>query len=64
MAPTGTVVAQAASAVPGRGCPAELLVHRIDMQLAQRRDPVSAPTEDQRRPDLYAELVDLVPAVR
>ena len=64
VAPTGTVVAQAASAVPGRGCPAELLVHRIDLQLPQRRDPVSAPTEDQRRPDLYAELVDLVPAVR
>jgi len=63
IAPTGTVVAQASSAVPGRACPAELLVHRIDLHLSRRRDGVSAPLEDARRPDLYAELVDRVPAV-
>ena len=62
VAPTGTVVAQASSAVPGRACPAELLVHRIDLQLAHRRDEVSAPLEDERRPGLYAELVQPVPA--
>ncbi len=62
IAPTGTVVAQASSAVPGRSCPAELLVHRIDLQLAQRLDGISASLEHGRRPELYAELVDPVPA--
>ena len=63
VAPTGTVVAQATSAVPGRACPAELLVHRIDLHLAHHRDPASTADEDDRRPDLYTELVDRVPAV-
>jgi predicted amidohydrolase len=57
IAPTGTVVAQATSAVPGRASPAELLVHRIDLQLAHRREGLSAFLEDERHPDLYGELV-------
>ncbi len=62
IAPTGTVVAQASAAVPGRASPAELLVHRIDLQLAHRREGLSAVLEDERHPDLYAELVGGVPA--
>lgn len=62
IAPTGTVVAQASSAVPGRSSPAELLLHRIDLQLAHRREGVSAYLEDERRPNLYVDLVDPVPA--
>jgi predicted amidohydrolase len=57
IAPTGTVVAEANAALPGRASPAELLVHRIDLQLAHRREGVSAYLEDERRPDLYTELV-------
>ncbi len=62
IAPTGTVVVQASGAVPGRVSPAELLVHRIDLHLAYRREGVCALLEDERRPDLYAELVDRIPA--
>ncbi len=62
IAPTGTVVAQASGAVPGRASPAELLVHRIDLQLAYRREGVGALLEDERHPDLYTELVDRVAA--
>jgi len=62
IAPTGTVVAQASGAVPGRASPAELLVHRIDLQLALRCEGVSALLEDERRPALYTELVERVPA--
>lgn len=62
IAPTGTVVVQAGGAVPGRVSPAELLVHRIDLHLAYRREGVCALLEDERRPDLYAELVDRIPA--
>ena len=62
--PTGAVVALS---LPERGSrrayPAELLVHRIDLQLAHRRDPGPAPGEEERRPDLYMELVDPVPTV-
>jgi predicted amidohydrolase len=61
IAPTGTVVVQASSAVPGRVSPAELLVHRIDLHLAYRREGISALLEDERRPDLYTELVDRIP---
>jgi predicted amidohydrolase len=60
IAPTGTVVASASSAVPGRPCPAELVVHRIDLHLAQRREGEAALLEDERRPDLYGELVERV----
>jgi predicted amidohydrolase len=56
IAPTGTVVAQASVAVPGCASPAELLVHRIDLQLAHRREGEAALLEDQRRPALYGEL--------
>jgi predicted amidohydrolase len=62
IAPTGTVVAQASGALPGRISPAELLVHRIDLQLAYRREGVGALLEEDRRPDLYTELVDRIPA--
>ena len=62
IAPTGTVVVQASDAVPGRVSPAELLVHRIDLHLAYRREGVCALLEDERRPELYAELVDRIPA--
>jgi predicted amidohydrolase len=58
IAPTGTVVAGATSAVPGRPSPAELVVHRIDLHLAYQRDSVGALLEDGRQPELYAELVD------
>jgi predicted amidohydrolase len=62
IAPTGTVVAQASGAVPGRSSPAELLVHRLDLHLAYQREGVAAYLEEERHPDLYAELVDRVPA--
>jgi predicted amidohydrolase len=57
IAPTGTVVASATAAVPGRPSPAELLVHRIDLHLAYRREGVGALLEEERHPDLYADLV-------
>ena len=60
IAPTGTVVATATSAVPGRPSPAELVVHRIDLHLALRREGEAALLEDERRPDLYGELVERV----
>ncbi len=62
IAPTGTVVVQATGAVPGRVSAAELLVHRIDLHLAYRREGMSALLADERRPHLYAELVDRIPA--
>jgi predicted amidohydrolase len=58
IAPTGTVVAAAPTAVPGRPSPAELVVHRIDLHLAHRRDGVGALLEEERRPALYGELVN------
>ena len=58
IAPTGTVVAAAPTAVPGRPCPAELVVHRIDLHLAHRHEGVGALLEDERRPALYGELVE------
>ena len=57
VAPTGTVVAGATSDVPGRPSPAELLVHRIDLHLAYRREGVGALLENERHPELYADLV-------
>ena len=59
VAPTGTVVAEAGRAAPGAACRAELLVHRIDLQIAYRRDGISGLLEDERHPDLY---FDGVPA--
>ncbi len=56
IAPTGTVVAQASTAVPGCASPAELLVHRIDLHLAQAREGLATLLEDERRPDLYTDL--------
>jgi predicted amidohydrolase len=58
IAPTGTVVAAARTAVPGRASPAELVVHRIDLHLAHRREGVGSLLEDERRPTLYGELVE------
>jgi predicted amidohydrolase len=58
IAPTGTVVAAARTAVPGRPSPAELVVHRIDLHLAHLREGVGALLEDERRPTLYGELVN------
>jgi predicted amidohydrolase len=58
IAPTGTVVAAAPTAVPGRPSPAELVVHRIDLHLAHRRDSVGALLEEERRPALYGGLVE------
>jgi hypothetical protein len=43
--------------VPGRPSPAELLVHRIDLHLAYRREGVAALLEDERHPHLYGDLV-------
>ena len=62
IAPTGTVVAQASAAVPGCASPAELLVHRIDLHLAHTREGVTTLLEDERRADLYADLIETVPA--
>jgi predicted amidohydrolase len=62
IAPTGTVVEQASAAVPGRASPAELLVHRIDLHLAHAREGLSALLEDERRPALYADTAERVPA--
>ncbi len=58
IAPTGTVVAGAPEALPGRPSPAELVVHRIDLHLAHRREGVGTLLEEERRPDLYSELVE------
>jgi len=58
IAPTGTVVATARTALPGRPSPAELVVHRIDLHLAYLHEGVGALLEDERRPALYRELVD------
>ncbi len=60
IAPTGTVVATASEAVPGRSSPAELVVHRIDLHLAHLRNDAGAALEDERRPELYTELVERV----
>jgi predicted amidohydrolase len=54
IAPTGTVVAEAAHAVPGCASPAEVVVHRIDLHLAHGRDRVAAHLEEGLRPGLYA----------
>ena len=63
IAPTGTVVEQASAAVPGRASPAELLVHRIDLHLAYKREGLGALLEDERRPALYGGLFQEAPAV-
>jgi predicted amidohydrolase len=55
IAPTGTVVAAASEALPGRASPSELVVHRIDLQLAARREGLAALVEEGWRPELYAE---------
>ena len=56
------MVEQASAAVPGRASPAELLVHRIDLHLAYKREGEGALLEDERRPGLYGELVGKAPA--
>ena len=53
VAPTGTIVAEASRAVPGCTAAAELLVHRIDLQLAYQREGLSALLDEQRRSELY-----------
>ena len=55
VAPTGTVVAEATRAVPGSTHPPELLVQRIDLQLAYQRDEVGALLEEGRRAELYVD---------
>ncbi len=57
VAPTGTVVAEASRAVPGSTSRAELLVHRIDLQIAQACEGIAGLLEDGRRPDLYVDPV-------
>lgn len=57
IAPTGTVVAAAPAAVPGCPSPAELVVHRVDLHLAHVHEGVGALLEDERRPELYGDLV-------
>jgi predicted amidohydrolase len=57
IAPTGTVVAHAGAAIPGCASAAELVVHRIDLHVALRREGAGAWLEDGRRPALYGELV-------
>ena len=53
VAPTGTVVAEATRTVPGCTYPPELLVQRIDLQLAYQRDGIGTLLEEGRRPHLY-----------
>jgi predicted amidohydrolase len=53
LAPTGTVVAEASRAVPGRTNPPELLIHRVDLHLAHQHDGIGALLECDRRPELY-----------
>jgi predicted amidohydrolase len=53
VAPTGTVVAEATRTTPGGNHPPELLVQRIDLQLAYQRDGIGALLEEGRRPHLY-----------
>jgi predicted amidohydrolase len=55
VAPTGTVVAEATRAVPGWTHPPELLVQRIDLHLAYRRDGAGTLLEEGRRPELYVD---------
>ena len=64
IAPTGTVVAQASAAMPGCASPAELLVHRIDLHIAHRREGAGALLEEERRPALYGDLVAPMTAPR
>ena len=59
VAPTGTVVAEASRSVPGCTSRAELLVHRIDLHLALRRDGLCAHLEDERHADLYFDQVSM-----
>jgi predicted amidohydrolase len=53
VAPTGTVVAEATRAVPGCTHAPELLVQRIDLRLAYRKDGIGMLLEEGRRPSLY-----------
>jgi predicted amidohydrolase len=53
VAPTGTVVAEATRAVPGSTHPPELLVQRIDLQLAYQKDGIGTLLDEGRRPLLY-----------
>jgi len=55
VAPTGTVVAEATRAVPGSTHPPELLVQRIDLQLAYQKEGIGTLLEEGRRPLLYRE---------
>ncbi|MGO8864764.1 MAG: carbon-nitrogen hydrolase family protein [Acidimicrobiales bacterium] len=62
VAPTGTVVAEATRTVPGCTYPPELLVQRIDLQLAYQRDGIGTLLEEGRRPDLYLQPGGEAPA--
>jgi predicted amidohydrolase len=53
IAPTGTVVAEAQRVAPGGSSLPELLVHRIDLQLAGHVDGIGSLLEGERRPGLY-----------
>jgi predicted amidohydrolase len=53
VAPTGTVVAEATRTTPGGIRPPELLVQRIDLHLAYRKDGIGTLLQQGRRPDLY-----------
>jgi predicted amidohydrolase len=53
VAPTGTVVVEATRAVPGSTYPPELLVQRIDLQLAYQREGIGTLLDEGRRPLLY-----------
>jgi len=59
VAPTGTTVVEASRTVPGCTNAPELVVHRIDLQLAAHPEGLAALLQDGRRPELYA-----IPAAR
>ena len=63
VAPTGTVVAQAVSAVPGAPTRPSCSCTGSTCSWPTASDPGPAPGEEERRPDLYMELVDPVPTV-
>jgi predicted amidohydrolase len=59
VAPTGTIVAEATRTAPGGIHPPELLVQRIDLQLAYRKDGIGTLLLEGRRPQLYGDAEDV-----
>lgn len=54
LAPSGTVIAEAARAVPGVTPPPEVVVRRIDLRITEHLEPTSDLLRHGRRPDVYS----------